>query len=355
MQPSAPRVVAFLVFDGAQSLDLAGPLEVFAQAAESAVRQGLPRPYEIQVLARHAGPVRTMSGLQVVADRAYGDVAGGIDTLVVSGGNVMPSASDAHLRAWLQAMAPGVRRLASVCSGSFILAEAGFLDGRCASTHWLGARLFRRRYPAVRLDDDAIFVRDGNVYTSAGVTAGIDMALALVEEDLGRPAALDIARRLVVFLKRPGGQSQFSAHLAAQEVGSTSMRGLTEWILDNLAEDLSNEALAGRAAMSLRNFGRVFLRECGVTPATFVEKARVDAARRLLEEGGGGLEEVAATCGFHSGEQMRRAFQRSLGVVPAEYRKRFRSGPVAPSPTPSAAGPPGAGARRGAARRANPR
>jgi transcriptional regulator GlxA family with amidase domain len=265
-----------------------------------------------------------MSGLRIVADRGYARVTGGNDTLIVRGGDIGPMAADVRLHRWLHAMVPRTRRLASVCSGSFILAEAGLLDGRRATTHWLGMRLFQRRYPLVQLDQDAIFVRDGAIYTSAGVTAGIDMALALIEEDLGRAIALDVARRLVVFLKRPGGQSQFSGHLAAQEVSSTGLRDLPEWIVGHLADDLSVERLAARAAMSPRNFARVFRRESGCTPGKFVERARVDAARRLLEDGEDTLETIATRCGFGSGEHMRRTFRRHVGVVPIDYRRRFR-------------------------------
>jgi transcriptional regulator GlxA family with amidase domain len=267
------------------------------------------------------------SGLRLVADRAFERVRGGIDTLVVAGGDVRAAASDLRLRRWLRAMTPRVRRLASVCSGAFILAEAGLLDGRRATTHWLGVPLLQQRYPRVTVEPDAIFVRDGSVYTSAGVTAGIDLALAMVEEDLGRPIALAVARRLVVFLKRPGGQSQFSSHLAAQEVGPDALRDLSSWIVEHLDDELTIERLAARAAMSPRHFARVFRRETGCTPAKYVERARVDAARRLLEDGSDGLEGVAARCGFGSGEQMRRTFLRHVGVVPIEYRRRFQSGP----------------------------
>jgi len=328
---SGPRAVAFLIFEGAQSLDLTGPLEAFAQATEVARKRAAPVPYTLEVLAEKAGNVRTTSGLQLVADRAYDEVRGGVDTLVVVGGDVAPTASDVSVQRWLQAMAPRVRRLASVCSGAFILAEAGLLDGRRATTHWLAVRLFQRLYPQIRLEPDAIFVRDGSLYTSAGVTAGIDMALALIEEDLGRATALEVARRLVVFLKRPGGQSQFSKHLAAQGIGSTALRDLPEWIMEHLGDELSTARLAARAAMSPRNFARVFRRETGCTPGKYVERARVDAARRLLEDGGESLEAVALRCGFASGEQMRRTFQRHVGVVPIDYRRRFRS---APEPQP---------------------
>ena len=326
--PEVPRRIAFLIFEGAQSLDVTGPLEAFAQAIEVARKRGLPVPYETEVLAGRPGPVRMTSGLRLVADRAYARVRDGIDTLVIAGGDVAPTAGDPRVHRWLVDLAPRLRRLASVCSGAFILAEAGLLDGRRATTHWLAVRLFRRLYPKIQLEPDAIFVRDGSVYTSAGVTAGIDMALALIEEDVGRAIALEVARRLVVFLKRPGGQSQFSSHLAAQAVQSTALRDLPEWITEHLEENLSIERLAERAAMSSRNFTRVFRRESGCTPGKFVERARVDAARRLLEDGNDSLEVVAARCGFGSGEQMRRTFQRHVGVVPIDYRRRFRTDPV---------------------------
>jgi transcriptional regulator GlxA family with amidase domain len=319
----APRTVVFFVFEGAQSLDVTGPLEVFAQAIESARKRGLSEPYRIELIADEPGPVRMASGLKLVADRAWVDVAGA-DTLIIAGGDVAPVASNPRVHEWLRGIAPNVRRLASVCSGAFILAEAGLLDGRRATTHWLAARLFRRLYPQIELDPDAIFVRDGSICTSAGVTAGIDMALSLVEEDLGREIALDVARRLVVFLKRPGGQSQFSSHLAAQSVAASVLGGLPEWIVEHCGEDLSVEHLAERAAMSPRNFARVFRREVGCTPGKFVERARVDAARRLLEHCAENLESIATRCGFGSGEQMRRTFQRHVGVVPLDYRRRFQ-------------------------------
>jgi transcriptional regulator GlxA family with amidase domain len=318
-----------LTFDGAQSLDVTGPLEAFSIASVVARERvpGAVAPYTVEVLAARPGAVRMGSGLRLIADRAYERVRGGVDTLVVSGGDVKAAATDLRLRRWLRGMAPRVRRLASVCSGAFILAEAGLLDGRRATTHWIGVPLLQQRYPRITVEPDAIFVRDGSVYTSAGVTAGIDLALAMIEEDLGRALALAVARRLVVFLKRPGGQSQFSSHLAAQEVGPDALRDLSGWIVEHLDEDLSIERLAARAAMSPRHFARVFHRETGCTPAKYVERARVDAARRLLEDGNDGLEGVAARCGFGSGEQMRRTFLRHVGVVPIEYRRRFQLGP----------------------------
>ena len=320
------RRIAILTYDGAQCLDVTGPYEVFAMASRQALHDGGgPPPYAVELLAVRRGPVRMNSGIRLEADRAYGSVRGGIDTLIASGGDVAEAASDPVLRKWIRAMAGRVRRLASVCSGAFVLAEAGLLDGRKATTHWAAVDLLRTRYPRIQVEPDAIFVRDGSVYTSAGVTAGIDLALALVEEDLGHRVALAVARRLVVFLKRPGGQSQFSSHLAAQAAPTGPLGDLPSWIADNVNQDLSVESLAARAAMSPRNFARVFARELGVTPAKFVEHARADAARRHLENGRLGLEEVASLSGFASGEHMRRTFLRHLKIAPADYRRRFQS------------------------------
>ena len=225
-------------------------------------------------------------------------------------------------------MAPRVRRIGSVCTGAFVLAAAGLLDGRRATTHWQLCPRLARDHPAVAVEDDPIFVRDGNVYTSAGVTAGMDLALALVEEDHGHDAAMRIARHLVMFVRRPGGQSQFSAALDLQAAERRPIRDLQAWIAGHPSGDLSVEALAARAHMSPRNFARVFRDEVGQTPARFVERVRVEAARRLLEESGAGLERVARECGFGGADSMRRSFLRVLRVAPSEYRGRFLSGPV---------------------------
>ena len=264
------------------------------------------------------------SGIRLVAERAVGEVRGGIDTLLVAGGRGTAAAlADELLLAWIRRMARRVRRLASVCSGTFLLAEAGVLDGRRATTHWEVCGELARRYPRVIVEDDPIFVRDGSVYTSAGVTAGMDLALALVEEDHGRDLALRVARQLVLFLKRPGGQAQFSVQLSAQLAEREPLRDLQAWIADHPAETMSIPALSGRVAMSPRNFFRVFTREIGVTPARFVERGRVEAARRLLEATTRGIEDIAARCGFGSAETMRGAFQRVLRVSPQAYRARL--------------------------------
>jgi transcriptional regulator GlxA family with amidase domain len=317
------RRIAIVTFDGAQSLDVTGPLETFAIAAAIAAERTprAPRAYHVELLAARPGPVRMNSGLRLVADRAYGNVQSGIDTLVVSGGDVAAAARDVVLRRWLVGMAGRVRRLASVCSGSFILAEAGLLDGRRATTHWAGVSLMTRRYPRITVEPDAIFVRDGTVYTSAGVTAGIDLALALVEEDLGRGLALAVARELVVFLKRPGGQAQFSATLALQQ-GDARFERLHAWIADNLSRDLSVASLADVAGMSERSFVRHYRQATGRTPARAVEQVRVEAARHLLERGRP-VKRVAAHCGYGSEETMRRSFLRLLGATPQAYRERF--------------------------------
>ncbi len=325
----ATRRVAMFAYDGAQSLDVCGPMEVFSAATRLRLDAdpAAPPAYALELLAPRAGVITLSSGLKLTPDRAYTDWSRPVDTLVLAGGDVVDVAGDERILQWVRSAARQVRRLVSVCSGAFILAQAGLLDGRRATTHWVATEILARRYPKIEVDPDAIFVRDGRIYTSAGVTAGIDLALALVEEDLGHETALAVARHLVVFLKRPGGQSQFSSHLAAQAVAPGPLKGLPDWILAHLDADLSVEQLAARAAMSPRNFARVFLRETRVTPAKFIEQARIDAARRQLEDDGLSLEEVAARCGFGSAGHMRRTFLRHLRIVPQDYRRRFRHEP----------------------------
>jgi transcriptional regulator GlxA family with amidase domain len=310
------RSIVILSFPDVQSLDVAGPAEVFAAASDD---------YRVEVVAPAAGVVRARSGLTLWADRALKDVRGPLDTLVVAGGEGTPAVmADAAVLAAVRRLAPKCTRVASVCSGAFVLAAAGLLDGRRATTHWGWCDTLADAFPTVTVEPDRIFVRDGNVWTSAGVTAGIDLALAMVEEDLGREVALAVARRLVVFLKRPGGQSQFSAQLAGQLAERQPLGELQAWVADHLDDDLSVERLAERAAMSTRNFSRTFRREVGATPARFVERARVEGARRLLEESTASVDEVATRCGFGTAETMRRTFLRSLHVTPTDYRQRFR-------------------------------
>jgi transcriptional regulator GlxA family with amidase domain len=228
---------------------------------------------------------------------------------------------------WIRKQAGAVRRLASICTGAFLLAEAGLLDGRRATTHWFSCDAFARRYPSVRLEPDRIYVREGSIYTSAGVTSGMDLALAMVEDDQGRDVALAVARQLVMFLTRPGGQSQFSAQLSAQLAQHEPLRDLQAWIIEHPREDLSAGALARRARMSPRNFARVFARDVGQTPGRFVTAARVENARRLLEETSQSLESICEAAGFGTTEAMRRAFLGRVGVAPGQYRERFARPP----------------------------
>jgi len=315
------RRVVIVVFPWVQSLDVLGPAEVFGTATRIAGGDG----YEVEVVAGAAGPLRT-SSVSLHPDLTFDECRGPIDTLLVAGGRgVHEAGRDESFVAWLTAAAGRSRRVGSVCTGAFMLARAGLLDGRRATTHWASCDELSRRHPEVTVEADPIFVRDGNVVTSAGVTAGMDLALALVEEDLGREIALETARWLVMFVKRPGGQAQFSAQLAAQMAEREPLRELQQWIPDHLDADLSVPALARRACMSERHFARAFRDETGMTPAVYVEAARVERARIALETGELPVETVARQAGFGTVETMRRAFRRRVGVSPAGYRSRFRS------------------------------
>ena len=319
--PAVRRVVV-VAFPGVQSLDVVGPVEVFADANAHERR----RHYAITLATTDGAPIKTSSGLTLTPDARLRDVRGPIDTLLVAGGEGTPEAVvDTALVHHTTRLARRARRVTSVCSGAFVLAHAGLLDGRKATTHWSACDILARLYPAVDVDPDPIFTRDGNVWTSAGVTAGMDLALALVEDDLGRDTALAIARRLVLFLRRPGSQSQFSAQLAAQTAERDGLRDVQRWIAEHPGDDLGVASLADRAGMSVRHFARSFREEIGVTPARYVEQARLEAARRLLEETDEGVEAVARRCGFGTAETMRRAFLRALHLSPAEYRRRFRT------------------------------
>jgi len=316
-----PRRIALLAFPDVQALDLFGPLEVFAAAD----RLGGGGWYAPELIAARAAPIATSSGVRLLPDRATSTVRGHLDTLIVAGGaGARAAAADPELLRFIARAARRARRVCSVCTGAFLLAEAGLLDGRRATTHWSACEALARRHPAVRVEADPIFVRDGQVATSAGVTAGMDLALALVEEDLGPDVARQVARWLVLFLKRPGGQSQFSAPLAGPAASRPALREIQEWIPAHLADDLSVSALAARATMSPRNFARAFRRELGVTPAAYVERLRVERARALLESTADPAKAVAGQCGFATPETMRRAFQRQVGSSPGEYRNRFR-------------------------------
>jgi transcriptional regulator GlxA family with amidase domain len=312
--------VLILAVDGAQSLDVMGPVEALETA--NAIADSLA--YRVEVVTPRGRSVRLSNGLTLSA-APLPDPPPRHDTLLVAGGVGARAAVQGHdVVDWVAAASRRARRTASVCTGAYLLAEAGLLDGRRATTHWRYCGALARRHPQISMNPDAIYVRDGDLWTSAGVTAGIDLTLALIEEDLGRAIALAVAQELVVFLKRPGGQSQFSQALAAQEAIRPALRELQAWIAGNVDADLSVAALADRAHLSERSFARAFRRETGQTPAAYVEALRIERARVLLEDGAESLETVARATGFRSAEVLRRAFHRHLGVSPAAYRERFR-------------------------------
>ena len=320
--PNAPRVIEVLAFPEVQLLDVAGATQVFVAANEHAAGSGLLPPYSVRVIAPSGAQVRTTSGLSL-ATAPLPDTSAPLDTLLVAGGQgVMRVAEDLALLDWLRARSATARRVASVCTGAFLLAASGLLDGRRAVTHWEYCDQLAARYPAITVDPDPIFIHDGAIWTSAGVTAGIDLCLAMVEEDLGRAPALAVARHLVVFLKRPGGQAQFSAALSLQAVDDR-FAGLHGWLAGHLADDLPVRRLAQQAGMSERTFLRRYRDATGTTPQRAVERLRVEAARQMLAETHIPVKRVAARCGFGTEEAMRRSFLRLQGVNPRDYRARF--------------------------------
>lgn len=331
------RTIALMVFPQCQSLDCLGPTEVFTKANQHFRRmQGpdSPLPYRILHGSVTGGAVPTSCGLALGPTLPLADLPNEIDTLMVAGGNpgVEMAVAEGVLPAWVAAVAPRVRRVASACTGAFILAESGLLNGRRATTHWHSCTDLARRYPAITVEPDAIYVQAAPIYTSAGITAAIDLALALVEADLGQPIALAIARELVLYLRRPGGQSQFSSLLMSQaqaaETRATGKLGdLLTWITAHPAEDLRTPALAARAGMTERSFLRHFTARTGQTPARFVEAARLERARLLLETTDQTVAEVAAAAGFGSVDALERAIKRRLGLTPEAYRARFGAAP----------------------------
>jgi transcriptional regulator GlxA family with amidase domain len=315
------RTVAILAMQGVQLLDVSGPLDVFAEANVQAGRAA----YRLAVIADAPGAVRSSSGTRLVPDGVIGTGFGEpFDTLLVAGcPNLAETRVDPDVFDWLRRNAPLARRFGSVCSGAFLLAEAGLLDGRRVTTHWAVADRLAAAYPAVTVDADAIHVRDGTLRTAAGVTAGLDLALALVEEDLGRDVAMKVAGQLVMFFKRPGGQLQFSRKGESLPAGRSVLQEVQRFVAANPASDHSIPNLAARAGLSPRHFARLFHSEVGVTAAAWVEAARVSAARRMLETGREAPKQVAVRCGFANADTLRRAFARHVGVTPAEYRKHY--------------------------------
>ncbi|HET9407458.1 MAG TPA: DJ-1/PfpI family protein [Candidatus Sulfotelmatobacter sp.] len=321
------RTIVFLAAPNTQILDVAGPFQVFVRAAEIYMREhpGPEAPYNV-VLASTARrrAVKTNCGLLLTGSETFRSLRGPIDTLLVAGGSGLDEAArDKELLAWLRKSAQRTRRIGSICTGAFLLAAAGLLEGKRATTHWKYADELAKRCHTAMIDPDPIYIRDGKTYTTAGVTAGMDLALALVEEDLGSPLALEVARELVLYLRRAGGQSQFSTALALQAADRKQIQEIRGWVVEHIEEDLPVERLAARAGMSARNFARAFLRDTGTTPARFVERLRVEAARRRLEESRDKLEKIAGDCGFGSITTLRRSFLRVVHVPPMEYRERF--------------------------------
>ena len=316
---TAGRRILVVAVPPVDELDLVGPLQVF-----HSVNRLAGRPiYAIEVVTTADRPTVEGEGgvLTFLARSRFDKVRGECDTVLLVCGLGTRTVRDAALSEWLRRKAVEVRRLGAVCVGSFLLAEAGLLNGRRATTHWKYGRELATRYPAVRVEHEPLWVKDGNVYTSAGISAGIDLALAWVEEDCGAGLAHEAARELVLFLRRPGGQPQLSVSLSSQASEMTSIRELQIWIAENLGRRLSMEDLAERMAMSVRNFERVFTREVGTTPSQYVLQTRVEAARRQLERTEKGLKQVASAAGFGSVDVMRRAFVRLLGITPRRYRE----------------------------------
>jgi transcriptional regulator GlxA family with amidase domain len=317
---SKSRRVVFLAFPQTVLLDLTGPWEVF-HLANTLADDEVP-PYDLELVSGNdSAAILTVEGISMASHRTSANCRGAIDTLIVpAAATTQPSA---RLLSVLRRLAGQSRRIVSICGGAYLLAAAGLLDGKRATTHWRGTAELSARFPNIVVEADSIFVKDGNVYTSAGVTAGIDLALTLVEEDVGRALALACARHLVVFMRRPGGQSQFSTALESQHAERSSINDLIAWAVANPSSELSVEAMSERVHMSLRNFSRVFRSEVGQTPAAFVERLRVDAARRRLEVTDESLEAIAKSCGFGSADSMRRSFSRVVKVAPNDYRRRF--------------------------------
>ncbi|PTX52686.1 AraC family transcriptional regulator with amidase-like domain [Gemmobacter caeni] len=326
--------VAIVAMPRVQLLDIAGPLDVFAEANHQVGHVA----YELTIVATEAGPICCSSGARLLPDLAISDeLAADFDTLLVAGSPYAPE-TDWHpdTVAWVRRAALTSRRYGSVCSGAFLLAATRLLDGKCATTHWAMADQLARAYPDVQVQLDAIHVRDGKLRTAAGVTAGLDLALALVEEDLGREVAMRVASQLVMLFRRVGGQAQFSRSNKIAPVGRSVLQEIQRWAAANPEADLSVPVLADRAGLSARHFTRLFQGEIGMTPAAWIERLRVDLARQHLETGLETPKQVAALCGFANPDTLRRSFVRHVGITPAEYRRRFATleeGPIAIDPT----------------------
>jgi transcriptional regulator GlxA family with amidase domain len=315
--------VAIAIFPGVQALDVAGPVDVFSEANRFIAPADA---YEVRLLSAQAAPLRASNGMMLVADATFDKARGPFDLALVAGGPELPDTTpDAPLLDWLANVAPRCGRYGSICTGAFALGHAGLLDDRNVTTHWQHAAQLAAQFPKARVDFDRIYLRDGQLVTSAGVTAGIDLSLALVAEDHGPHTALAVAKRLVVFAQRQGGQSQFSPYLTAPADDTSPVAKVQAHVMERIRESFTVKQLADVAGMSARNFARVFVQETGVTPHEFVERARVDAARKLLESSGAALKAIAYDCGFGTADRMRIVFAKRIGATPMQYRERFRS------------------------------
>jgi transcriptional regulator GlxA family with amidase domain len=315
--------VGMVLFPGFQLLDIAGPKDAFGEVKVLSRGQS---EYEMLTIGTTRGSVRSSSGLTVVPDRTIFDTCPDFDTVVVPGGlGIFEAFDDPALSEWLKAQHKTARRVAAICNGLFALGAAGLLDNKVVTTHWMDVPRLASTFPRAKIEPDHIFVKDGKVYTTAGVTAGIDLSLAMIEDDFGRAMALDVAKYLIVYLRRAGGQSQFSPLLESQAAPGSQTAVLQQYMLDNLDADHTVASLAGRIHMSERNLARTFTKECGVTPMTFLNNARIDAARRYLEGSDLSLRDIALRCGFDGTDGFRRTFFRRLQINPSDYRDRFRS------------------------------
>lgn len=318
--PPARTTIGLLAYDGMQALDLTGPLDVFGAA--NALATGNP-PYELHVIGHRPGVVRAENALAVLPACTIED-APALDTLVIPGGaGSRVDHPDPRLLDWLCQQANTTRRMVSVCTGAYMLAATGLLNGRRVTTHWQYAEDLARRFPAIHVEPDRLFLRDGRFATSGGLTAGIDLTLALVEEDLGAPASLAVARHLVMYVTRPGNQTQFSAPLAAQAKATGRMGALLDWLLAHLGDDITGERMAEQVAMSSRHFRRVFADTFGTSPARFLEHLRLEQACMRLTRDKAPIDRIASGVGFRSADVFRRAFRARYGATPSEYRERF--------------------------------
>jgi transcriptional regulator GlxA family with amidase domain len=317
-------IVGLLVFPGFQLLDIAGPKDAFAQVK---VLSNGECEYEMLTIGTTRSPLLSSSGLTVIPDRTIFDPCPNLDTVIVPGGlGIFDVYTDSALSDWLKVQSKSCRRLAAICNGVFAFGAAGLIDRKSVTTHWMDAVHLSELFPSAKVDPDHIHVKDGIIYTTAGVTAGIDLSLLMVEEDFGKRMAIDVAKYLVVYLRRAGGQSQFSPLLEMQGDVGTQVQAIQEYVLSNLHVDHTLVSLAERAHMSSRNLSRLFTKETGLPPMSFLADARIDAARRHLEASEQSIKEIAHKCGFDGADSLRRVFLKRLSISPIEYRQRFRTG-----------------------------